>query len=337
MRVGVVGAGFMGRTHAEAWASIPDVEVAGITSGGDPSGAALAAELGTNVVDTTEELAERVDVLDICAPTHLHRRLVELGAEAGVHVICEKPLALTPEDADAAVAACERAGVRLLVGHVVRFFPEYRAVRAQLMAGELGEPAVLRLRRLTYQPKKAADNWFVDEAKSGGLVFDLLIHDLDVARWLAGDVESVHARSVRGSDPAAPFDHVTALLRHRGGALSHVEASWAQPVGEFRTSFDIAGDLGFSRFDSDEAAPVRARVRDTGDVSDVPAAATSPLAESPYRTQLSHFRDVLLRDAVPDVTAADGAAAVRLATAVARSVRTGEVVVLDGPPREETR
>lgn len=330
MRVGILGAGFMGATHAEAWARIDGVDVVGVTSGADDGADDLAAQVGARAFDDVDELLDAVDVIDICAPTDVHLELVQRGAAAGVDVICEKPLGLTPADAETAIRACEDAGVRLLVAHVVRFFPQYVAARRQVVSGAVGEPAVLRLRRLTYQPKKPAGNWFVDEQRSGGLVFDLMIHDLDVARWFAGDVTSVHARGIRAADPDAPFDQVSALLRHRRGALSYVEGSWAQPVGVFRTAFEIAGTDGFVGTDSDLDAPVRTQLRRTSsDASDVPSAAGSPLLESPYETQLRHFRDVLRGDVEPQVTAADAAAAVRLAAAVATSLRTGRAVELE--------
>lgn len=333
MRVGIVGAGFMGTTHADAWTGIDDVDVVGITAGPGHGAEELAGRVGTRAFDRTDELLEQVDVVDICAPTDVHHELIQRAAAAGVHVICEKPLGLSADEVESGRRACEEAGVQLLVAHVVRFFPEYVAARAQVLAGAIGDPAVLRLRRLTYQPKKAADNWFLDEARSGGLVFDLMIHDLDVARWIAGDVASVHARGIRAADPDAPFDQVSAVLRHHSGALSYVEGSWAQPVGVFRTAFDIAGTDGFLRHDSEEAAPVRTDLRQrTSDASDVPTAASSPLRESPYRTQLRHFRDVLTGATEPRVTAEDAAVAVRLAAAVVTSLRSGRAV----DPEEDT-
>ena len=154
LRVGVVGAGFIGRTHLAALAaegvSTTLVDV-------DPGMAALVAgDHGAEVCRTLDELLERVDVVDICTPTHRHAEIAIRAAAAGRHVICEKPLARTLEDASAIIAACERAGVRLFVAQVVRFFPEYVAAKQAVAADAIGSVAVMRLKRATFRPRRAA-------------------------------------------------------------------------------------------------------------------------------------------------------------------------------------
>jgi predicted dehydrogenase len=326
-RVGIVGAGFMGTTHAQAW-STTDVTLAGILAGPTSDPSELAHRHGATAYGSLEDLLDAVDVVDVCAPTHLHAELVVAAAEAGKDVICEKPLARTVEQAETMLVACREAGVRLLVAHVVRFFPEYAAARAAVQRGTVGTPAVLRLGRSTFQPRKAADNWFVDPEKSGGLVFDLMIHDLDYARWIAGPVDEVYARSVLGARPDAPGDHAIAFLRHRSGALSHVEASWAQPPPAFRTRGEIAGDAGVVSWDSDRTEPVSLRLRAREDAGDEIPRVRSTLAEDPYTSQIRHLREVLRGVCEPIVTAEDGLAAVRIAAATATAIATGDVVAL---------
>jgi predicted dehydrogenase len=323
-RIGIVGAGFMGTTHARSWATAGAHPVAIMAGpGGDPS--ELCARFDATPCDRLEELLDAVDVVDVCAPTHLHEELVVAAAEAGKHVICEKPLARTVEQGERMLRACDDAGVHLLVAHVVRFFPEYAAAKAAVDRGEVGTPAVLRLGRSTFQPRKAADNWFVDEAKSGGLVFDLMIHDIDYARWVAGEVTSVYARSVRGGRPGTEADHALAILRHADGALTHLEASWAYPPPVFRTRGEIAGDAGVVSWDSDRTEPVRAVLRSTAEAGEIPRASAT-LTEDPYTTQIRHFLRVIRGDATPIVTAFDGLASLRVAEAAVASITSGEAV-----------
>ncbi|MFU8839759.1 MAG: Gfo/Idh/MocA family protein [Nitriliruptoraceae bacterium] len=326
-RIGVIGAGFMGTTHAQAWAAT-DATLTAVLAGADTPPAVLADRFGARAFDELAPFLDAVDVVDVCAPTHLHAELTLAAARAGKHVICEKPLARTPEDGAAMVATCRDAGVQLLVAHVVRFFPEYVAAKAAVDRGAVGEPAVLRLSRTTFQPRKPADNWFVDPEKSGGLVFDLMVHDLDYARWVAGEVTSVYARSVRAARPEVDGDHAVAVLRHRGGAISHVEGSWAYPPPHFQTRGEIAGSAGVVSWDSERTDPVRARLRQEEGGGDIPLAA-STLAEDPYTTQIRHFLAVLRGQAQPIVTAADGLAALHLAAAVDRSIAQGRVVELE--------
>jgi predicted dehydrogenase len=324
MRVGIVGAGFMGTVHATAWAAT-DATVTGVLPGPATPQAQVTDRLGLTAYPDLPALLGDVDVVDVCAPTDVHHELVLAAAAAGKDVICEKPLAHRFDQGETMVAACRDADVTLLVGHVVRFFPEYAAAKAAVDRGDVGTPAVLRLSRSLFQPRRPTNSWYVDEARSGGIVLDLMIHDLDFARWVAGDVSSVYAKRVRSAHAAAPADHALAILRHRDGALSHVEASWAYPPPVFRTSGEIAGTTGLLTFDSDASAPVRPFLRAVDEAGDV-GLPGSPLREAPHTTQIRHFADVLRGDAEPIVTAQDGLEALRLAAAAAESTRTGHPV-----------
>jgi len=257
----------------------------------------------------------------------LHREHVLQAAAAGKHIICEKPLALTVADAKEMVETCEKAGVKLLVAHVVRFFPEYAQAKFAVERGEIGKVAVVRLTRAAFQPKLAADNWFLDLNKSGGMMLDLMVHDFDYARWVAGEVESVFAKSVRSATPDAPNDYAIAILRHSNGAISNVEGGWAYPPPMFRTALEIAGDAGLIEHPAEGSKPLGVYLKQTagGDSPDV-GLPMSPLSEDPYTTQVKHFHDVLTQDIPSRVTARDGLAAVQIARAAIKSAQTGRQV-----------
>ncbi len=328
MRVGIVGVGAMGAVHAAAWQQTP-AEVVGFAATSAATAEPLAHAYGARAYDSLDELLRDVDVVDLCTPTHLHYAQAVQAAAAGKHIICEKPLARSIAQATAMIACCRAAGVKLLVAHVVRFFPEYVRAKTAVEAGEVGQLAVLRFRRNVFQPKKAEDNWFVDQNKSGGLILDLMIHDFDCARWLAGDVVRVMARSVGYRQPGAPFDHALAILTHANGAISHVEGSWAYPPPTFRTQFEIAGSQGLILHDSDTAAAIRTfrQPLPAAGTPDVPVP-SSPLLEDPYTTQIKAFYAALVHDAPLPVTAEDGLKALEIALAALESARTGDVVGL---------
>ena len=328
MRVGIAGAGFMGRTHAAAWAET-EARIVGITAETPDQARDLADQCGARGYSTLQAMLADVDVLDVCTPTHLHEEMVLQAAEAGKHVVCEKPLARTLEQCRAMIAACQKAGVKLLVAHVVRFFPEYSLAKAAVERGEIGRPGVLRLARGSFRPKKPIGNWFLDFEKSGGIMLDLMIHDFDYARWVAGEVESVFARQVTIAWPEAPVDYGMAILRHRDGALAHITGAWAYPPPVFRTRLEIAGDAGLIEFDSQGTAPVELLLQQTGgsgspDVA-VPA---SVVSESPYTTQIKEFYSGLVHDQPVRVSAVDGQAAVQIALAAIESARLGQAVAI---------
>lgn len=328
LRVGLIGAGLMGRTHARAWGSLPGVLGAVYVPPGDENAARFAGEFGLRPCDTHEELFGQVDIVDICTPTPSHLPLTLAAARAGRHVICEKPAALSVEDAQAMRLGCEAAGVRLFVAHVLRFFPQYRAAQEQLASGRLGAPRVLRLSRVGSPP--GAGSWLHDEAQSGGVALDLMLHDLDYARALAGEVDSVYAAQSRRGERVM----VQATLQHTGGAISLVEGGWAAPEGVFRTSLDVAGTLGATEWSSDAAPPLRR----FGPVSppespadavdpDAPVASLPPLDGDPYAAELRHAYHAVLHGLPFLVTPADAVAAVALGLAVRESLATGRAVV----------
>ena len=330
-RVGVVGSGFMGGVHADAWraAGVPITSL--LTRPGSESGPELARRSGAAAVTDWDEFLAGVDVVDLCTPTHLHHEDVLRVAEAGKAVVVEKPLARTGAQAAELVTECERLGVPLLVGHVLRFVPEYARAKQVVDRGDIGTPAVLRLRRNRSLPEKPGDNWFLDDEKSGGVVLDLMIHDLDYAQWVAGPVTSVYAKSVRTARPGTDVDHAIALLTHAGGAITHLEASWAHPPSVFHTTLEIAGTAGLLQSDSDRTTPLRPALRDPAPQGPVPLP-SSPLAHSAFELQMRSFLDVLAGRAEPVVTAREALAAVRAAEAAVESLRTGLPVPL---PLEE--
>lgn len=331
MRIGIIGTGAMGRAHAAAWSQTP-AAISGYFSKDRPSADSLVEQFGGRVFPDLAALLAESDVVDVCAPTHRHHEIVLAAAAAGKDIVCEKPLARTLAQAQEMIAACQAAGVKLIVAQVVRFFPEYAAARAQVVAGTIGAPAVIRLKRGAFQPKKAADNWFLDSAKSGGLLLDMMIHDLDYARWVAGEVKTVFAKSLSTSQPGAPVDHGLAILSHESGAISHIESSWAYPPPLFRTQLEIAGSNGWLRYDSDETAAVTIHLHQSeGAAPDVPIP-TSPLAEDPYTTEIKSFYECLAHGKPNPVPGKDGLAALQLALAAVASAESGRPVTIEPLP-----
>ncbi len=326
LRVGVVGTGFIGETHVAAWAAegisavIHDVDAA--------RAAALADRHGARVAGSIDELFSVVDVVDVCTPTHLHAQIAIAAARAGRHVICEKPMARTLADAEAMLGAARDAGVRLFVAHVLRFFPEYVAARAAVLDGAIGEPAVLRLTRASFRPRHPAGHWFFDHAKSGGVVLDLMIHDLDYARWIAGDVAAVHCRSASVAQPDAGVDHAVAILTHRSGAISHVSASWGYAPPTFMTALEIAGSHGLIEQNSATTAPITPSLLAGSAGGGLTAMADTDLAGDPFRLELAEFARAIRDGTEARIRAVDGLEALRIALAADESARTGAVVRL---------
>ncbi len=327
MKVGIVGVGAMGQTHADAWTHTP-AQIVGFVADKFEHAQAMAGKYNAHAFPDLAAMLPHVDVVDICTPTHLHHDMALQAAAAGVDIICEKPLARTVAEGRAMIDACDAAGVKLLVAHVVRFFPEYVRAKQAVDAGQVGEVAVVRLQRDVFRPRKKEDNWFLDFERSGGMLLDLMIHDFDYARWVAGDVTRVFCKHI-GDPSITPGDHALAILTHANGAISHIEGSWAYPPPTFRTQFEIAGSGGLLMHNSDASAPIAAywHKGDDDDADEVPVPA-SPLLESPYVTQLKAFYDHITSGAPIPVTAEDALAALEIALAAIESTISGKPVEL---------
>jgi predicted dehydrogenase len=316
----------MGVVHAAAWRSL-GVELTGVVARTWQSTQEFAVQQGITAFESYEQLLEEVDLVDLCLPTDLHRQFTEQAAAAGRHVICEKPVALGIEDGLAMIAACDRAGVRLFIAQVVRFFPQYRAARELLNDGALGDLGVLTLKRVSTAPF-GGGGWFADEARSGGLLFDLMVHDLDYARWLGGPVERVFARSLLGQDAAAAADYAQVTLRFRSGALALLEGGWVLPPAAFRTAFDIAGSDGLIEWSSDTGEPVRDFLHPHGErVVQRVGLPSLAFARDPYELQLEHALQAIVNDGPFEVTAREALEAVSLALAARESLCTGQPAV----------
>lgn len=322
LRVGLIGSGGVSHSHAPHWVKLgAEVSVYSLIGAQE-----LAARYGLKVAATLEELLLGVEVIDICTPTVTHRELAVAAIHAGKHVLCEKPLGRTVEDARTIADAARAAHVQVYPAHVVRFFPEYAALHAAVEQGCIGRPAVLRFSR---GGAGATSDWFFDEAESGGIILDQMIHDLDQARWIAGEVTQVYAvqnpPTVDGLIPRNVTAHVT--LTHQNGAISHIQGIWGPPGMDFRTSFDVAGDAGRLRYDSSTNGTVVENLSNSGTLASyLPPTSTE---ESPYLTEIREIARAFQGGPTPRVCLEDGIIAVALAEAARESVATGAPVGFD--------
>ncbi|MFD1774050.1 Gfo/Idh/MocA family protein [Paenibacillus rhizophilus] len=323
----LIGAGTMGRTHAEAYTAMKEVSLRGIVDS-DAAAADKAAErFGIRAFGSYEEAMmelDAVDVVDICLPTYLHREYVLKAADDGKHIICEKPLAGSLKDAREMIDYCKDKKTKLFVGHVVRFFPEYVQARQVMEQKGLGDIAVVKASRTSSFPR-AWDNWYADASKSGGLLLDLSIHDFDYLRWCFGEVERVFAKAYAPESPEGGGYALTTLT-FRSGVIAHVEGSWSHQ--KFTTSFEIAGTEGIIDFNSANDNPILSFRKAPDKPLEGAAVPESPLLEAPYYRELAHFLSCMETGEEPIVTAEDAYQALAISLAAIESSRSGMPVAL---------
>jgi predicted dehydrogenase len=334
VEVGVIGVGFMGARWARAIAEHPAARLALVADVRDDACRALAERYGARTVrDPLQAAADpRLHGVVVCTPEHLHTEAALAAVESGKVVAVEKPLAHT-------VAACERIrdrarerGVPVLVGHVLRFEPRYALVHAAIEAGEIGAVQALRGERIGL----VSDQDVLRGRTSLPLYYG--VHELDVARWYAGDVARVHAERSEGVLRAHGHDLAdlySATLRFSGGAHGTLMLGWCLPartpgfglsgttvIGESGVLRVVPGDAGVLRIGPDGTASM-----DVSWAPEVHGRLAGALA-----AEVAHFVDCVRGRAEPLCTAADGTEAVRASLALEASARAGTPVELAGTP-----
>lgn len=326
LKVGLIGAGGISRVHADAWRALGAEGYVTSLVGAEE----IAEEYGFRLVPDVDTLIGLVDIVDIVTPSSTHADFALRAIARGRDVICEKPLAATAEAATTVAQAAEAAGVRLFPAHVVRYMGEYARIKAGIDAGRIGTLAVQRFSRAGSAPQTP---WFFSESTGGGVIRDLMIHDIDQAVWFAGPVDTVFAvqnpPTIDDRVPAPVTSHV--VLTHRSGVISHIHGSWVAPGMPFRTSVEVAGSEGRLRYDSAEDHSLRTdAVLPAGDADYLPP--MSP-EESPYFAEIADFVAALREGRDARVTPADGIEAVAVAEAAYASIATGAPVALPAAER----
>lgn len=328
MRIAILGSGFMGGTHARAFAKIPGVEIVGVSSRSIEKAQKLAAEVGAQA--TTDDLAlindPSIEAISNTLPTHLHRETTIAALEAGKHVLVEKPFGLTAKDCDAMIKARDQSDKFLMVAHVLRFWPEYLALVDFVQSGKIGKPLAALGVRLSVLPGWA--DWFRDPAQSGGALLDLSIHDYDALNWLLGIPRTVYARGWESKKNS--WDYMMTLIDY-GDSRAFVEGSELQPPDyPFSMSLKVLCERGAVEF-SFKAGGVSVEMGGGGTQLTVyePGKAY-PLAapgRDGYEAQSAYFLDCIRQNRAPERgTAEQARLAVQVANAARRSLETGKVV-----------
>lgn len=253
VRVGLIGTGFVGDIHATSFRMIPDAEVVAVASQTPGKAKQFAAHHGIpNAFEDYRELLRRdeIDMINIAVPNDLHAEVAIAAARAGKHIVCEKPLCRTLEQADEMIEVCREAGVLLMYAEELCFAPKYVRAKQLVDEGGLGRPFLVKQSEEHFGPHS---DWFWDVNRSGGgVLLDMGCHSIEFARWVFGKpkVRSVFAQlgtHVHG-DRTRGEDHSLCIVEYEGGQVGLAENSWAKQGG-VDDQCEIYGSGGFTRAD----------------------------------------------------------------------------------------
>ena len=319
--VGIVGAGFMGRTHAAAYlaAAGAGLPVRLVASTVERDGAMPGDML--KLPDAATLLARAdIHVVSICTYTDSHVELALAALSAGKHVLVEKPVALRRQDVERLAASARHTGLTCMPAMCMRFWPGWPWLRERILAGTFGAIRSAGFTRVSARPGWGTE-FYADLERSGGALFDLHIHDVDFIRWCFGDPATLRSSGTREDlrtsyeFPGGPPD-----VSARGAWLADPATAFAM---RYRVRFDEA-EIHF-----DHASPVPLRVHRGGAVDAVPL--TGP---SGYEGEVRHFLELVLgRAAQPIATLDEAAAVTAILEAEARSIASGGAVASPSPPR----
>lgn len=228
IKVGVVGAGFMGGMHTNCYVAAAGAELVAVCDVRQEAAEKLATPHKAKAfTDADKMFAEAgLDMVDICLPTNMHCDYVVRAAKAKLHVLCEKPIATSVPEANKMIAATKKAGVQFMIAQVIRFWPEYMVLKQYVAEGKLGKLLSLQMTRISPRPTWSWQNWLQDAKLSGGALVDLHIHDADFARYLMGDPLSIQ---VAGSGRQGCWDHIFVNYIYRD-AVAQAEGGWDFPA-----------------------------------------------------------------------------------------------------------
>jgi len=327
LRIAVVGVGRMGITHAENLARrVRGARLVAVTTSSDERASEVHQCCGDVAAYPSLEAllaAEKLDAVCISSSTSAHADNVERCAAAGLHIFCEKPLALTLADCDRAIAAVELAGTKLMMGHVRRFDSGHVEAKRFIEAGAIGQPLVFRSISGDTDPPPPS---FADPAVSGGLILDAMYHDIYLSRWLLDDqVLRAYAEGGalvdKGVGSVGDVDNAVVTLRFAGGAMGTLFVSRTTRYGH-DLRVEVIGDEGAVQIGRFRQTPVRLLDRQ-GVHHDMPRITPDRLGDA-FVTELQSFVDCLTQGLEPPVTGRDSRDVVAVGIAATRSLHEGK-------------
>lgn len=322
MKIGMIGVGGMGSTHNSAVKALSETKNIAVTAiaDGSPENLEKAALLwpeARTFSDGMEMLEkEELDCVHICLPSYMHADYAVAAMNRGIHVLVEKPMALTEEDCARMIEARDRNHVCAMVGQVVRFFPEYLFLKNVYEQGTCGKLKSLVMQRLSQNVLWGSQNWFQDETKSGSVVLDLHIHDGDFLLYMLGEPQSLH---VQATAYATGMINQIITTYSYPGFFATAEALWdTTPVLPFHPSYRAYFEKGTVTYDGREHPSVKVWKPD-GSVEIPELHGESPLDScasginiqslGSYYTEIKYFYDCLEKGLSPEIASLEEAAA----------------------------
>lgn len=318
----LIGCGGMGRSEAKVLAQVPEARLVAVCDVQEQAAQAFGNEMGVPAYSDPAVVLGNADVgaVIVATPNGLHTQLVLDAAAAGKHIFCEKPMAFTVDECDRMIAAAEQCHVRLMVGQVLWLLPFYSRIVELFDSGLLGKPVAAQVTRT---------GWFGDptalyrlrKATTGGQLYDITVHEIDLLHHLCGPARSVYAVMSQSVVQNMDYEDTVQLqIRYRSGAMASIFESLAAPQGY--TGGQIIAERGSMVYD---AGRRQISYRLVGGAKE-PTVETVSVQEreNGYLRELRSFTEWVLHGKAPLMTAREGRAAIAVVEAAYQSAQSGQ-------------
>jgi myo-inositol 2-dehydrogenase/D-chiro-inositol 1-dehydrogenase len=325
----IVGAGGIAQKHAAALARIDGVRIAAVLDPNDAAASALAEKCGARVISRLEEILDEVQMIQLLSPPSKRLDYVRSAARAGKHIFCEKPIAVSLDDAKEMAKLAREQNVLFMTGFNMRFRPGYLRLANDVLDGKLGDIVSVWIHRIgpgSGFNAPLGDSWRTDPNLVCGMTIESLSHDIDMIRGFNAEIESVSAW-VKGSRADIPaFDnHAQIRLGLSGGRSGLINASWASHLP--MASRGVVGTKGTAAICGDGFFDFMTyRIKTEGMPYEEVVRINDPFDAESYYTENKHFIECINNGKQPLVTADNGLAALRVSLAILESAGTGQTV-----------
>jgi UDP-N-acetylglucosamine 3-dehydrogenase len=326
LKVGICGCGFIGKIHAKSWKAQPGAAFTGCFDASANAAGVLAQEYGGTAFASFEEMLKSVDIVSVCVPTFLHRQYAVAALSEGRHVLCEKPIALTLDDARSIIDAADSSRSLFMVGLTHRFYAENVLVHEAATSGRLGTVLSCSAYRLGLMPDWSAGGWMADPSKSGGAATDFVMHDIDLCNWVGGEPKIVMAQGMKS--PRGAWDYLGISIHYAGGIKGFVEGGWLfKGKWPFSQEHRIMGSNGCAQWISRMAKNIEGRMSADSSVriyvEGEEAQHPSWQRRDPFEREMEYFLARVQDNRLPSlVTPRDAYRALQVSLAAKRSAET---------------
>jgi predicted dehydrogenase len=332
IRIGMLGAGRAAGSHTEQLRNRSGVTIDAVACRSGPADFMQNFGLEATPYTSHTELCDHpnLDAIIICTPTHLHREHILAAVERDLDILCEKPIVREVMNTEGLPQRLAQSDSMFLPGHTVRYMEPFVHVRDRIQDGSIGEVLSVSVRRLSSFPRWGSEDWFADFEKSGGVVLDMGIHDIDFVEWAIDDLVSVSAVSNRWQHA----EQANIVGTCDGGAVVNIEASWAQPSERpFTVDLEVTGTDGtisLIQQSADFRGTASGQGSDSGQMvvtewSDGSRSSTE-VPNSGWKRQATEFISCVQGNKEPKTSLTESLRSVRVANAANEAAETGTKV-----------